>query len=111
MNYWDEDLNSWVDGEPHEDIYFPEPDEEEDLSPELILAIESLDPKHRFVLELRYGIRSGSYGVEYNQQEIASLMGISQQAVAQLEDTALAKLRSLVNFSSNTGSARLRRVN
>ena len=62
--------------------------------PDLLLALQSLNPKHRFVIELRYGLKDG---IIYAQREIALLMGISQPSVWELEQTALSKLHDLLS--------------
>lgn len=51
--------------------------------------LDLLTHKQRFVVELRYGLVDG---IEYQQSEIAGLMGITQQMVAKHEKAALKKL-------------------
>jgi|SRR5581483_10880845 len=96
MSYWDEELGQWLDAEPHYDSYFQD-EPKESVSADLLLAIESLEPKQKFVLELRYGLRHGALGREFSQREIAELMGVSQSAVCQLEDSAVKSLSDLIN--------------
>lgn len=59
---------------------------------DLLLAMEGLTPKQRFVIELRYGIRG-----TYSQQEVADLMGITQQSVWELESNALGRMRTTLS--------------
>ena len=54
-------------------------------------ALSGLTPKQRFVIDLRYGI--GGNG-QHTQDETASFMGISRQAVSRIEERALNRLRS-----------------
>ncbi len=70
-------------------------EEEIDYSADLILALECLTPKQRFVIELRYGLRDGR---EYKQEEIAQLMGIKQPQVARLEDRAIKRMKNGINI-------------
>lgn len=71
----------------------PEPSEEpDDLWPEMMLALECLTPKQRFVIECRYGLR----GDALEQQEVGNLMGISQQAVQKIEDRSIEKMQRVV---------------
>ncbi len=51
--------------------------------------LDQLTHKQRFVIELRCGWVDG---IEYTQREIATLMGISQQMVAQHEAASKKKL-------------------
>jgi len=52
-------------------------------------AMSLLTARQRDVLELRYGLRSGR---EHTQEEVADMLGISQQAVAQHEQAARVRL-------------------
>ena len=72
--------------EPEED---QEPDD--DLWPELMLALECLTPKQRFVIECRYGLRSTGEVLEL--AEIAHLMGVSKQSVHKIEVRAIESMR------------------
>ena len=51
--------------------------------------LDWLTERQRFVMELRYGIRDG---IAYTQEEVASAMGISRQAVSKIERAAKRKL-------------------
>ncbi len=66
--------------------------------PEIILAMECLTEKQRFVISLRYGLKTGS---GYSQGQVADLMGCSQQAVDKLEVRGLKKLGGLLNGSKS----------
>ncbi len=57
--------------------------------PEIILALDCLTERQRFVIECRYGLRGDPLGLE----EIASLMSVSNQTVSQHEQKALKRLR------------------
>lgn len=66
---------------------------EPDFSDELHEAIGQLTAKQAFVLRLRFGLTDG---VEYRLEEIASFMGVTNQAVSKIEQTALNRLEKLV---------------
>jgi len=51
--------------------------------------LETLSPKERKVVELRYGLRNG---VRKTQREIAALLGISRSYVSRIEKRAVKKL-------------------
>lgn len=53
-------------------------------------ALASLKPRHREVLELRFGI---GHAREHTLQEIADRLGISRERARQLESAALTRLR------------------
>ncbi len=61
--------------------------------PEIILAMDSLTDKQRFVIELRYGLKTGA---GHSQRDVAELMGCSQVAVKKLEARGLEKLRRVI---------------
>ena len=93
--YWTDDDGTprvgWVEL-PDED----EPEEEpEDLWPELMLALEVLTAKQRFVIECRYGLRPGMVGEGLPLEEIADLMGVSVPAVKQMEVRAIERMQTL----------------
>jgi RNA polymerase sporulation-specific sigma factor len=71
--------------------------EDESVEPdhldELHEAIGRLTAKQAFVLRLRHGLTDG---VEYKLEEIASLMGVTNQAVSKIEQVALKRLEKLV---------------
>lgn len=96
MTYFEERYGVMIDAEPHYDSYFAEeggPADEVGL-PEILLAIMTLSERQRFVIECRYGLRAGCKGQRISVREIGTLMGISFQAVSQLETRALEVLRS-----------------
>jgi RNA polymerase sigma factor (sigma-70 family) len=66
-----------------------EDEEPDDLWPDLMLCLECLTEKQRFVIESRYGLR----GEPLEQTELALLMGVSQPAVARIELRAIEKMR------------------
>ena len=53
-------------------------------------AVETLAPRERELIELRYGLRGGD---ELTQKEVADLLGISQSYISRLEKRILARLR------------------
>lgn len=56
-------------------------------------GLHQLTDKQRFVIDLRYGL--GGHG-EHTEQEVAVMMGISQQGVSRLEQRALEALQRVV---------------
>ena len=52
--------------------------------------LETLTERQRFVIELRYGFKTGT---AFTQSEVADLMGVSRQAVSRLEIRAIKRLR------------------
>lgn len=85
---------------PHssEDEYHEETDP--DLLVFLSESLNQLTARQAFIIGLRYGLRDG---VCYRQEEIAVLMGISQQAVNYHEQGALKRLRKLLVNHGNGG--------
>lgn len=87
---------NWSDGEPQEvwpsaeDEYLASLDPEPDYTGELILAMSSLTPKQRFVIERRFGIYGGP---ELTVCQIAMLMGVSHVSIVRLEQRAMRRLR------------------
>ena len=75
-----------------------EESEPDDLWPDLMLALTCLTEKQRFVIECRYGLRDSRQPLE--MMEIADLMGVSKQAVEQLEARAIERMRSWVDRDS-----------
>ncbi len=57
--------------------------------PEIILAMECLTERQRFVIECRYGLRGDPLRLE----EIADLMACKKQTVHEHEQKALQRLR------------------
>ena len=84
--------------------WHPLPDEEPEEVVEEVCTVERLHDalkvlttRQRFVVELRYGMRDGNV---YSQQEIAEMMGVTQQAVLTHEKAAVARLeKELVDTS------------
>lgn len=76
-----------------------EESEPDDLWPDLMLALDCLTPKQRFVIECRYGLRDSRQG-PLELADIADLMGISKQAVEQTESRAIERMRSWVDQDS-----------
>lgn len=56
-------------------------------------AVACLAPRERELIELRYGLRSGT---EMTQKEVADLLGISQSYISRLEKRILAGLRESI---------------
>lgn len=91
--YWqDEDRGPIVAWQPIPELEDPELELEDVHSADLLLALEELTEKQRFVVECRFGIRCQSL----TQQQVADLMGVTQQAVDALERRALEALRGLL---------------
>lgn len=87
--FLDED-GRWV---LHWQTIYSDPDPVEldpDYGPELILAMESLTDKQRFVIKCRYGMEGWP---PLTVREIARLMGITHQGVSRLEQRAMVHLR------------------
>ena len=61
------------------------------LREEVAEALESLAPRERLVVDLRFGITKPR---QYTLAEVGSQLGISRERVRQIERTALRKLRS-----------------
>lgn len=60
---------------------------------DILLALDSLTERQRFVVECRYGMRPGMSGERLSTREIASLMGVHHSTVQEHETAALAALR------------------
>ena len=56
----------------------------------LLQAVESLPPREREIMELRFGLRGGR---ERTQKEVAEQIGISQSYISRLEKKIIRKLR------------------
>lgn len=90
-------LRSFFDADGSPILYWSEiPDLEEyeeslGLVPELILALDILTPKQRFVIERRYGL--GGDGCCYSHRAIAEAMGVTHKAIQKLEESALMQMR------------------
>jgi RNA polymerase primary sigma factor len=66
--------------------------EKQELSQRLGEALDSLDPRERRVLEMRFGLVRGE---ERTLSEVAATIGVSRERIRQIEQAALAKLRRL----------------
>jgi RNA polymerase primary sigma factor len=66
--------------------------EKQELSKRLTEALDTLDPRERKILQLRFGLERGE---ERTLTEVAALMGVSRERIRQIEQAALAKLRRL----------------
>ncbi len=53
-------------------------------------ALDTLSPRERLIIELRYGFSGGK---EQTQKEVADLLGISQSYISRLEKKILSELR------------------
>ena len=53
-------------------------------------AVESLNPRERVIIELRYGLGGGG---EKTQKEVADMLGISQSYISRLEKKIIMRLR------------------
>ena len=66
--------------------------EKQELSKRLTEALESLEPRERKILQMRFGLERGE---ERTLTEVAVVMGVSRERIRQIEQAALAKLRRL----------------
>jgi RNA polymerase primary sigma factor len=66
--------------------------EKQELSKRLTEALESLEPRERRILQMRFGLEKGE---ERTLTEVAEVMGVSRERIRQIEQAALAKLRRL----------------
>ena len=56
-------------------------------------AVKSLNPRERVIIEMRYGLVSGS---ELTQKEVADILGISQSYISRLEKKIMLELRKKI---------------
>ena len=63
------------------------------LTSEVRAALETLPPREKKVVSLRYGLEDG---IEYSLQEIGNLLNLSRERIRQLESRALHRLRQPV---------------
>lgn len=56
-------------------------------------AVNSLDPREREIIELRYGLNGGR---EMTQKEVADKLGISQSYISRLEKRIIARLKKQI---------------
>jgi RNA polymerase primary sigma factor len=66
--------------------------EQRELTERLTAALDSLDPRERAVLRMRFGLEKSD---EQTLTEVAAVMGVSRERIRQIEQAALAKLRRL----------------
>jgi RNA polymerase primary sigma factor len=66
--------------------------EQRELSERLMAALDSLDPRERTVLRMRFGLERSD---ERTLTEVAATMGVSRERIRQIEQAALAKLRRM----------------
>jgi RNA polymerase primary sigma factor len=66
--------------------------ENQELSQRLTEALDSLDPRERKIIQMRFGLERGE---ERTLSEVAELMGVSRERIRQIEQAALAKLRRM----------------
>lgn len=57
-------------------------------------AVETLNPRERVIIELRYGLGGGK---EKTQKEVADMLGISQSYISRLEKKIIDRLRGEVS--------------
>src|SRR5579859_288329 len=66
--------------------------EKQELSQRLTEALDSLDPRERKIIQMRFGLERGD---ERTLSEVAEMMGVSRERIRQIEQAALAKLRRM----------------
>jgi RNA polymerase primary sigma factor len=66
--------------------------EKQELSKRLTQALQTLDPRERKILQMRFGLERGE---ERTLTEVAQVMGVSRERIRQIEQAALAKLRRI----------------
>src|SRR5712692_5436782 len=66
--------------------------EKQELSQRLTEALDTLDPRERKIIQMRFGLERGE---ERTLSEVAEMMGVSRERIRQIEQAALAKLRRL----------------
>ena len=71
--------------------------EHREMTERLNAALDSLDPRERAVLRMRFGLEKTD---EQTLTEVAAVMGVSRERIRQIEQAALAKLRRLPGFRS-----------
>jgi RNA polymerase primary sigma factor len=64
--------------------------EKQELAKRLNEALQTLDPRERAILQMRFGLERGE---ERTLTEVAQVMGVSRERIRQIEQAALAKLR------------------
>ncbi len=71
--------------------------EEDDERRALYRAIDTLAPRERQIMELRFGLRDG---IERTQKEVADSIGISQSYISRLEKRIIRRLRQEMEQAS-----------
>ena len=74
---------------------------QENLTEELEKILETLRPREKDVLKLRFGLKDGN---KRTLEEIGQLFGVSRERVRQIETRALNKLRKLCRNNRNINS-------
>jgi RNA polymerase primary sigma factor len=69
--------------------------ESRELAERLTAALDTLDPRERRVLQMRFGLDRGE---ERTLTEVAATMGVSRERIRQIEQAALNKLRRMPNL-------------
>ncbi len=69
--------------------------ESRELAERLTAALDTLDPRERRVLQMRFGLERGE---ERTLTEVAETMGVSRERIRQIEQAALNKLRRMPNL-------------
>ena len=102
----DEPLNQ--DGDGNElllsDILGTEPDTvskglEDEVDKKLLRnSMEKLNPREKYIMELRFGFKTGN---EKTQKEVADMLGISQSYISRLEKKIISKMKK--EIMSKTG--------
>ena len=72
----------------------------ENLTEELEKILETLRPRERDVLKLRFGLNDGN---KRTLEEIGQLFGVSRERVRQIETRALNKLRKMCRNNQTIG--------
>jgi len=87
---WDgnELLLSDILGTDEDEVYRPLEDDADRQM--LMAAIDSLEPREREIILLRFGLPQGR---EYTQKEVADMLGISQSYISRLEKRIIDRLR------------------
>lgn len=87
------------------DEYFAADEDAGTESPSLgdvILALEVLTERQRFVIECRFGLRPGLDGEALTHREIAALMGVNVNAVEGLERRGISALQRVMGVYKTT---------
>lgn len=80
-----------------EDVIYKDLEEETEKTM-LQQAIDTLSPREKQIVELRFGLKNAE-GTEMTQKEVADLMGISQSYISRLEKKIMKRLKKeIVRF-------------